>query len=283
VAASRALPVLLYLFMVIIPLAVAVYFSLYNTFMLTPVWVGLDNFKQLLADSVFWLSLKNNVIVILVSIVFQIGLAFLLTAMMAARWIYFSKFVRSVFFFPVVVSPLVIGYIWQIMYSSQYGLINPLLALVGLKGLEQNWLSDPKIIMVSVSIPLAWQFIGLYLVILLSGFTSIDREILEAAEVDGATGFGRTIHIILPLMKTTINVCLLLCISGGIKIFDQIYALTGGGPGYSSSVLAMYAYDVTFQQANYGYGSAISIAMLVISLVVIIVLSKVRGATRHDA
>jgi raffinose/stachyose/melibiose transport system permease protein len=169
------------------------------------------------------------------------------------------------------------------MYSSQFGVINPLLGALGLQGLEQNWLSDPKIIMVSVSIPLAWQFIGLYLVILLSGFTSIEREILEAAEVDGATGFARTIHIILPLMKNTINVSLLLCISGGIKIFDQIYALTAGGPGYASSVLAMYGYDVTFQQANYGYGSAISIAMLVISLVVIIILSKVRGATRQDA
>lgn len=282
IAPYFAFPMLLYIFMVITPLISAFYYSMNNTLNYKLVWVGFDNFINLIKDDIFWHSLKNNIILILVSIIFQVGPAFIILAIMTTRMILAKRFVTSVFFFPCVISPLVTAYVWKIMYSMQYGVINIMLDAVGLKSWQQNWLSDPKIIMVSIAIPLAWQYIGFYLVIFLAGLTTIEKEVLEVCEIDGATGYKRTIYVILPLMKKTINVALLLCISGGIKLFDQIYAMSMGGPGYASSVLAMYSYSKSFLQNDYGYGSAISVAMLIISFFIIIVMNKARRATKQD-
>lgn len=277
-----AIPILLYLFMVVSPLIGAVIYSLHDTFAFKLKWIGFRNYLNLVQDPIFWLSLRNNVILILVSIIFQIGPALVVMAMMSAKIVRLEKTIQAIFFFPVVISPLVTAYIWKVMYSDQFGVINKVLDLIGLKSLEQNWLGNPHVIMTTISIPLAWQYIGFYLVILLSGYTSIEGELLEAATIDGANGFQRALYIILPLMRNTINVSLLLCISGGIKIFDQVYAMSAGGPGYASSVLAMYAYDMSFSEAQYGYGSAISVAMLVISFAAILVMSIGRSATRQE-
>jgi raffinose/stachyose/melibiose transport system permease protein len=123
--------------------------------------------------------------------------------------------------------------------------------------------------MLCVSIPLVWQYIGYYMVILLSAISSIDTEIFESAELDGANGFQRSIYIVLPLIKNTMLVCLTLCIAGNMKAFDNIYAMTAGGPGTSSMVMAMYGYQVSFNQQNMGYGSCISVGIFVLSLLVI--------------
>lgn len=278
-----AVPILLYVFIVIIPLINAFYYSLNTTYSYNLTWTGFNNYIKLINDDLFWFSLKNNIIIISVSIIFQVGPAFIVMVLMSSKFVFKSKFVQSLFFFPCVISPLVIAYVWQIMYNNRTGIINQLLAIVDLGSLKQNWLSDPNIVMTSICIPLAWQFIGYYLVILLAGFSSIDKEVLEVAEIDGATGFKKAIYIIIPLVKNTVNVTVLICITGGMKIFDQIFALTGGGPGYASNVLAMYSYTTSFTENNYGYGSTISIAMLLISLLIVITISKVRGAMKNDA
>jgi raffinose/stachyose/melibiose transport system permease protein len=275
-------PIALYVFVVLVPLVGAFYYSLNNTFNYQLTFSGLDNFKKLFVDPIFYLSLKNNLIVIAVSILLQMVPAFIIMAMMTTKLVVAKKFIQTIFFFPVVISPLVTAYIWRVMYSNQYGIINQLLVAIGLPGWQQNWLGDPKVIMVSIGIPLGWQYIGFYLILLLAGLTSIDRDLLEAAEIDGATGPRRTWYIILPLMKNTINVSLLLCLSGSIKIFDQIFALSGGGPGRSSSVLAMYAYNASFMRNDYGYGSAISVMMLVISFVIIAILTRARRAMSQE-
>jgi len=276
------LPLLLYFFIVIIPLINSVYYSLNATYSYKLTWNGIDNYIMLIHDKVFWLSLKNNFTIILISLVFQVLPAFIIMVILSTKLIYKSKFVQSVFFFPCIISPLIIAYVWQIMYDTQTGLINNLLVAIGLGSFQQNWLSNPKIIMLSIGIPLAWQYIGYFLVILFAGFSNVDKDVLESAEIDGASGFKRSIYIILPLMKTTINVTLLICVTGGIKIFDQIYALTGGGPGYASEVLSMYTFTTSFSSGNYGYGSSISIAMLLISLTIILILSKLRGGVKQD-
>jgi raffinose/stachyose/melibiose transport system permease protein len=275
-------PIGLYLFVVGFPLVEAFYYSLSNTFNYRVTFAGLENFRNLIVDPIFYLSLKNNVIIMLVSIGFQMVPAFIIMAMMTTKLVVAKKFVQTIFFFPVVISPLVTAYIWRLMYSNQYGVINKLLVALGLPNWQQNWLGDPKVIMTSISIPLGWQYIGFYLVILLAGLTSIDRDLLEAAEIDGATGTKRAIHIILPLMRNTINVSLLLCISGSIKIFDQVYAMSMGGPGHASHVLAMYAYTASFMRNDYGYGSAISVMMLFISFVIIAIMTRVRRATSQE-
>ena len=277
------IPILLYLFIVILPLCTAFYYSLNMTTNFTLVWNGLDNYVKILSDDIFWLSLKNNIFIMIFAIITQLVPAFIIMVMISTGYVFKSKFVQSVFFFPCVISAIVVSYLWQIMYDNQTGVFNTLLRLVGLESLQQNWLADPKIVMTSICIPLAWQFIGYYLVILLSGMSAIDKEILEVAEIDGATGLKKSVYIILPLMKNTISVVMLLSVTGSIKIFDQVFAMTGGGPGYASNVLGMYSYIVSFKQANYGYGSAISISMLIIGLLLIGVMSLIKKAvSRND-
>ncbi len=271
-----ALPIALYLFNMIAPLVGAFYFSLNHIFGNRFTFIGLNNFKELLSDRIVLLALKNNAIFILVSIVFQVGPAFIIMSLMAARLVYGTNAVRAIFFFPVVVSPLVTAYIWKIMYNPDFGVLNGIIRALGAHDFQRDWLSDPKVIITSISIPLAWQYIGYYLILLLAGFTSIDPILLEAAEIDGATGPQRTRFIIWPLMRNTMNVCLLLCVSGGLNIFAQVYAMSGGGPGYTSTVLSMYAFSKSFEEADFGYGATISIAMLIIGFAVVVVLLSVR-------
>ncbi|HET6487303.1 MAG TPA: sugar ABC transporter permease [Spirochaetia bacterium] len=277
-----ALPIGLYVFMMIVPLLGAFYFSLNHIFGNRFTFVGLRNFQHLLSDPIVLLALKNNAIFILVSIVFQVGPAFIIMSLIATRLVYGSNAVRAIFFFPVVVSPLVTAYVWKIMYNPDFGVLNGIIRALGAHNFQRDWLSDPKFIITSISIPLAWQYIGYYLILLLAGFTSIDPGLLEAAEIDGATGGQRTRFIIWPLMRNTLNVCLLLCVSGGLNIFSQVYAMSGGGPGYTSTVLSMYAFTNSFENADFGYGATISISMLIIGFAVVVVLLTLRRNTEAE-
>jgi raffinose/stachyose/melibiose transport system permease protein len=275
-------PVLLNLFVIVIPLAGAVYYSVHSTFNYELTFVGLKNYSELLSDEIFWFSLRNNIIIIVLSGFVQIGLGFVIAFAMVSSYIQWKRVIQAVFFLPVVLSPLVVSYLWQLILSSRNGMLNVILEAIGLEVLQRNWLADPDIVVFAICVPLTWQFTGLYMVIFLAGLTGIPKEILDCAEIDGANGFRRAIHIVIPLLKSTFNVTLLLVLAGGVRIFEQIYAMTGGGPGYSSMVLAQYAYTVGFGQNNHGYGSAIAIEMLLISFILIGVATKLVGGTKQN-
>jgi len=276
-----ALPLLLYAFMVFAPIVSAAIYSLHTTLGWTMDYSGLANYAKVFGDPVFWISLRNNILFILVSMVFQLGLALVLSTFFITKSVWFPKTVRAIFFFPCIVSSIVISYLWRIIYSNQYGLMNKFLGLIGLGFLKQNWLSDPNVVLLSVSIPLAWQFIGFYLILLLAGLSTIDESIFEVAQLDGVKGPQMLWSIVLPLLKNSIVVSMILCASGGVKIFEPIYAITNGGPGYTSSVLAQYAYQVSFAHQNYGYGAAISVMMMLVSLILVLIV-KLPGAKRGD-
>jgi raffinose/stachyose/melibiose transport system permease protein len=160
--------------------------------------------------------------------------------------------------------------IWSMVYHNKYGILNWfIINVLGRPEWAKVWLNDTKNIMLYVSIPLIWQYIGYYMVIMFSAIAGIDKSIFESAEIDGASGFQTALHITLPLIRNTMLVCLTLCIAGNMKAFDNIYTMTAGGPGYSSMVMAMYGYKVSFEQSNLGYGSTISVAIFVLSLAVI--------------
>ncbi|GHU74771.1 sugar ABC transporter permease [Clostridia bacterium] len=276
------IPMLLYVFSCFIPVIGAVYYSLNNTFNFQFRFIGTGNYTALFKDPVFWLSLKNNLKIMMISACFQFVPAVIIACMMTTNLVRGKRFVQSMFFFPCVVSPIVITNVWKVMYTMRGGVINTFLTAIGLQALAQNWLADPKIIMTTIGIPLAWQFIGYYLVIVASAISNIDYSLLEIAMIDGATGFARTWHIILPLIRNTLVVALIICISGSIKIFDQVFAMTSGGPGYASSVLSMYAYNKSFVEGNFGYASAISVSMMLISFVMVILLNVSKKAVRND-
>ena len=270
VAAYLVVPVALYIFTVFAPLMAALFYSFFEwKGGPTKTFNGLTNYIQLFNDETFWTSFQHNLFLVAVCIIGQIGIAFIMVLLVNSKLTKWKGIHRTFGFFPSTISAVCIGYIWLMIYDYNKGLLNWILEAVGREDAKKVWLNEPGLIMLLVSIPLIWQYIGYYMVILLSAVSSISTEVLESAEIDGATGIQRARYIVLPLIKNTLLVCVTLCIAGNMKAFDNIYVMTKGGPGYSSMVMAMYGYKVSFEQSNLGYGSCISVGIFVLALAVI--------------
>ena len=264
------IPVAMFVFTVFVPLITALVYSFFEwkggpqkTF------TGLQNYITLFHDSTFWQAFGHNIYLVIVCIIGQLGIAFVLVMMVNSKLTKLKGMHRTFGFFPSTISAVCLGLIWNMIYHNQYGLINWFLKLIGRPDLCQVWLNNTDLVMLLVSIPLIWQYIGYYMVIMLSAIAGIDTEIFESAEIDGANGFQRALYITLPLIKNTMLVCITLCVAGNMKAFDNIFVMTKGGPGTASMVMAMYGYQVSFNQSNMGYGSCISVGIFVLSLLVI--------------
>ncbi|WP_163580818.1 carbohydrate ABC transporter permease [Gracilibacillus saliphilus] len=264
----------IYLIFSIVPIFISFYYSLmsWNGFSEMQ-FIGLANFKEVFQDSVFWVSVRNNILVVLASVFGQIPIALAL-ALLLNRKIKGAKFFRTIGFMPVVISTVVISITWRMIYNSEYGMINNFLEAIGLGFLQQNWLGDPTWAMVAVCITIIWQFVGLYFIIFLSALQTVPSEILEAADLDGASEWQKTIHVVLPSIWNIILISVVLCISGSLKTFDLIFVMTSGGPANSTEVMATYMYGKTFEGLRYGYGSAISVLIFVFSIALILITTK---------
>jgi raffinose/stachyose/melibiose transport system permease protein len=261
---------LLFVMCCIAPLFVAFYYSLFKwDGGPSKVFLGLLNYVQLITDKTFWGAFGNNVTFIVWTVVGQIGIAFIVSMLMVSRSLKLKTMHRTVIFFPVILSAVVVGFTWKIIYNKDYGFLNHILILIGRNHWIKPWLDDPDIVIPSLAVAKIWQYIGYYMVILLAAIQSIDKEVLEVAELDGAIGWKKSVYIVIPLIRNTFMVALMLCISGNMKTFDQIYVMTNGGPGGASEVVAMYAYRVSMERMEYGYGSAAAIGILILSLALI--------------
>lgn len=264
------IPVVMFVFTVFVPLVAALVYSFFEwkggpkkTF------IGWDNYLQLFKDTTFWESFGHNIYLVVACIIGQIGIAFIMVMFVNSKVVKLKGIHRTFGFFPSTISAVCLGLIWNIIYHNNYGLLNWFLETIGRNDLKRVWLNEPDLVMLLVSIPLIWQYIGYYMVIILSAISSIDTEVFESAELDGANGFQKALYITLPLIKNTMLVCITLCIAGNMKAFDNIFVMTKGGPGTASMVMAMYGYQISFGQSNMGYGSCISVAIFVLALAVI--------------
>jgi len=263
---------LIYTFVVIVPIISAIRLSFYNWSGGKKItYIGLNNYVALLKDNVFWQSFRNNITITVLCFIGQIGLAFILASFLQTRMIKWKSFHRIVAYFPATISAVVVGFVWSFVYNYDYGLINTVLGILNLSKWAKPWLDNPDSIMYAVSIHIIWQYIGFYMVIILAAMASIEKSIYEMAEIDGASGFQKAISITLPMIKNTLAVTVMLCISGNMKIFDHIYTMTGGGPGNSSMVMALDVYKTTFIKSQYGYASAMSVGILVLSMLLIFI------------
>lgn len=270
-----------YVFVVFIPVIGAAYYSTFE-WMGGPnkKFIGFENYLTLFKDAEFWHSFRNNLFLCIVCLVGQIGIAFVLALLLNSKIVKFKKFHRIVTYFPVTLSAVVIGFIWSMIYDYNYGLLNTFLKVIGLGSLQQAWLTNRSLAMFLICLPLIWQYIGYYLVIILAGFSSIDPSILEVAEIDGANGLQRARYITVPLIKNTLIVCMTLCIAGNMKAFDHIYVMTGGGPGTTTNVMSLYAYQNSFLRYKMGYGSSISIGILVLSIGITMLCRKIAAGKK---
>lgn len=263
-------PVAMFVFTVFVPLITAFIYSFFE-WKGGPVktFTGLTNYITLFQDHTFWEAFRHNIYLVVVCIIGQIGIAFIFVMLINSKLVKLKGIHRTFGFFPSTISAVCVGLIWNMIYHNQYGVLNWFLKAVGREDLCKVWLNEPELVMLLISIPLIWQFIGYYMIIMLSAVSSIDTEIFESAELDGVNELQRALYITLPLIKNTLLVCITLCIAGNMKAFDNIFVMTKGGPGTASMVMAMYGYQISFNQSNMGYGSCISVGIFVLSLLVI--------------
>lgn len=260
---------ILYALFVFVPVIWSAYYGFFNWSGIGEAkFIGVDNYAEILRDPVFWRALKNNVIFVLASVFGQVPLALMLAVLLHKSNL-LQRFLRSAVFLPMVLSTVVIGMIWQYIYHPQIGILNFLLDALGLESWKLEWLSDRKIAIYSLIPPLIWSYVGLYLIIFMSALQNIPGEIHDAAKIDGVSGARKLVTITLPMIKNTVQVAVILCISGSLKSFDLVYIMTKGGPAHASELLATYMYNSTFTTYRYGFGSAISTTIMVISLLLI--------------
>lgn len=262
---------LLFLLFVIVPVFWSAYYGFFNWKGLgTAKYIGLGNYNEILHDPIFWRALKNNLIIVASSLIGQVPIALVL-AIMLLKNSFFSRLIRSAVFMPMVLSTVVVGLIWGYIYHPQFGLANKVLEIIGLESWTRAWLSDPKVNMFAISIPINWSNIGPYLVIFIAALQNISPEVNDAAKIDGATRWKKLIHVTLPMIWGTVVVTMVLCISGSLKAFDHVIVMTGGGPAQSTELLATYMYNNTFDVYRYGYGSAVSTMIMIISALLLLI------------
>ncbi|MGN6712168.1 carbohydrate ABC transporter permease [Anaerocolumna jejuensis] len=272
------IPFLYFLYILIVPLGTSIYYSLTRWKGVgEPKFLGLDNYVTLIHDKNFWLVTKNTFLLSIMCVIGQVGIALLIAFLMTIRRLRFKAFHRAVIFFPVVMAPVVVGYVWRFIYNSNYGLLNTFLTSIGKASWIKSWLDDSSIVLRSVAVPVVWQYIGLYMVLLMSAISAVPQEVYECAEIDGATGVKKSLYITLPLIWDTFKICIILCASGTMKIYDHLVALTNGGPGKASSSLALYCYDYTFKFGNFGVGAAIAVSILIFAVGISLVIQLIMG------
>jgi raffinose/stachyose/melibiose transport system permease protein len=237
-------------------------------------FVGLSNYIKIFSgDYVMRIALRNTVIWGVTSLVALIPISFLLANSLNSN-VNFTKIFSTIFYLPGILSTVIISLMWTSILNADYGLLNTVLSKIGLESLTQVWLGDPKITIFVVVLVCCWQWTGYHMLIFLASIQSIPHSIYEAANIDGVNGISSLFRITIPLMAPTIKMNMILLLIGTFKAFDNVYIMTSGGPADSSQMLATYMYENTFHRFNYGYGSAISMLIFVLSIMVSILLQR---------
>lgn len=230
-------------------------------------FVGLENFRQILGSSENYMKyIGNTLLFTVVTTVMKTGLA-LIFALALSKDIKLKNFHRGVMYMPSVLSILIIGLVFTSILNPKTGLLNEFLRTIGMEGMTQKWLTDPKIAFFSVMGVDVWRGTGYIMTILIVGILSISTTYYEAAGIDGAGGFKKFTKITLPLLRPTLAVTIVLNVLYGLKVFDMVYALTNGGPGHTTEVMYTAVFK-QFSQGMYAVGTTISSIMFVFMVII---------------
>jgi raffinose/stachyose/melibiose transport system permease protein len=230
-------------------------------------FIGLDNFTQILKDKIFQKAILNGLLIITLSLGIQLPLSLGL-AIMVGRDLPGRAFFRMIFFLPYVISEVITAIAWMGMYNPDptRGLLNAILILIpGVKSVA--WLGDMRVVLPSLFVVLTWKYFGLHMLLFLAGLQGIPQEVEEAARIDGANAMQGIRYITIPMLGSTIRTSAYLSILGSLQQFILVWIMTKGGPVNASEVMATYMYRYGFVRFWYGYGSAVAIVMLLVSLV----------------
>ncbi|WP_248924268.1 carbohydrate ABC transporter permease [Paenibacillus hamazuiensis] len=236
-------------------------------------YIGFDNFKEMFRSDRFYNALKNTLILSVSLVVLENAVALILAMLVdQVRW--FKNFFRSIFYFPVLLSGIVMGFVWAIIFNYNFGVISQLLDKIGLGALKIDWLGNPDFALIAIVITTVWKGSGYYMIIYLAGLQGIPAELHEAAAIDGAGRWQQFRHITFPLLAGAMTVSVMLSMIGALKIFDQIAVMTDGGPGFATETLTYIVYKVGFGELRQGYGTALSLVLFVLILIVSLIQIK---------
>jgi raffinose/stachyose/melibiose transport system permease protein len=225
-------------------------------------FIGIDNFVRLMQDPKAAGAIGRTLIIAFTITIVQNAVGLLLALGVNSR-IKSRNVLRVMLFAPAIITPVATAYLWQNLYAPD-GALNALLRVVGLGSLTQNWLGDPDVAIWSICLVVIWQFAGYSMVIFLANLQGISPEVIEASYVDGAGPLRRFWSIIRPELAPSITINLMLSIIGGLKLFDQVWVMTGGGPGGSTETMSTLLYKNAFQFGDFAYGIAIALVLTVL-------------------
>ena len=263
-------PGVIYVVFFVVPTLTSFYFSFTRWDLFTSRWIGLENYRTFFAEQALVIGLRNTLIYAVITsglkVVLGMALAIALTSKIIAR-----GYLRSVIFFPVLVSAIGVGLTFTVLMNPEKGLINNALGHVGIDG--PGWLTNPSLALVSVALVDVWKGVGLATVIYIAGLVSVAGEYNEAAQVDGASRWQQFRDITLPLIRPATASVITLSLIGGLRSFDLIYSMTKGGPGFASDVIASVIYK-QYQAGFYGLSTAGSVVLFLLVTLIVVPLTR---------
>jgi ABC-type sugar transport system permease subunit len=251
---------IVYTAFVIVPTISSVYLSFTSWDGISPKinYIGFDNFVEIIKSPRVHNALKNTMIIAVALVLLENIVALALAVLVdQVRW--FKNFFRSIFYFPVLMSGIIMGFIWMIILNYNFGVMNQLLDMIGLGSLKADWLGNPDYALISIILSTVWKAAGYYMVIYLAGLQGIPQELNEAASIDGANRWQQ----------------FRLSMIGSLKIFDQIAVMTDGGPGFATETLTYIIYKVGFGELRQGFGTALALVLFLLTLAISLIQIKV--------
>lgn len=244
----------------------------------TPQLIGFENYIRAFTDPVFWFSIRNNLLIVLVSVGGQVPLGFLMAYLLYRKIVIWRGFFESMLFFPVILSPVIVGILFSIIFSPN-GLVAAIIKnILGVPTYELTIFLNRGVAIIPYLIVILWMYTGIYMIIFLANLQKISEDLLEAATIEGSSEFQTMRYIILPLMINTFFICSIYAIAGSLKGWELLWIMTRGGPSYYTHVLGIYMMNTTFTYYKYGYGSALAIILILSSVLLILGMQRI---TKH--
>jgi multiple sugar transport system permease protein len=245
-------------------------------------FIWLKNYASALADNRLWAALGHSLTIVIIAVAAELLLGLILAYILSEQ-LPGKRFIIPLFILPVVMAPIIVGYTWRMLWDTQFGPINQVLAWLAGQPVNLVWLANPRTVYPAILITEIWQWTPFMFLILLAGLSAINPEIQEAAAIDGATTWQIILHITLPLLRPVIVLAVIFRALDVFKLFDIIFALTGGGPGSLTETASLYVYILGFKNFRLGYASAVSYILLVIVAVLITILWQRLGERGQEA
>ncbi|MDT9026915.1 carbohydrate ABC transporter permease [Rossellomorea yichunensis] len=243
-------------------------------------FIGMENYKELFADALFWKVLGQTLLYLIIVVPALVILPIFL-AILVNQQVKGIGFFRSAYYVPVVTSMVVVGIAWKWVYADR-GILNYILESFGLIDEPINWLTSTSTSIFAVMVVTIWKGLGYYMVIYLAGLQSIPDDLYEAADIDGATKWKQIWHITVPLLMPSIMIVTIMSSISAMKVFEEIYVMTGGGPLNSSKTLVFYIYEEAFDKLQMGYASAAGVVLFVITLIFSVINIKFMSKKESD-